>query len=67
MTKFERWFIKRVTAREVRQGPTHTLRITDLYFLIGDAVREEFTEDNKPTREAFLRKCFDRSLTLLRP
>lgn len=62
MSRFEKWFLKRVFAREVRQGPTHDLRITNLYGMVREATENEFTEDNKPTRDAFLKECFQRSL-----
>lgn len=51
MNSFERWFIKRVIAKEVRQG-YHDNRVEGLYGLIREAVTAEFTEDNAPTIDA---------------
>jgi len=58
MTKLERWFLKRLLRREVRQG-NHKQRIVRLYVLIAEACKDEFTEDNKPTLDAFLTDCQD--------
>ena len=62
MNKFEQWFLKRVYKREVRQGYDHPERIQNLYRMINDACREEFTEDNEPTIRCALRDWFDDSL-----
>ena len=59
MNKFERWFLKRIIKREVRQNYDHMNRHTDLYQMIRDAHREEFTEDNAMTADDFLRECFE--------
>jgi len=63
MSWFERWFLKRVFAREVQQGPDHPRRIADLYGMIREAAENEFTEDNKPSRDAYLREWFERGLS----
>jgi len=63
LSRFEQWFLRRVFAREVKQGPTHALRVTALYRMIREAAENEFTEDNKPSRDAYLREWFERSLT----
>jgi hypothetical protein len=60
MTKFETWLLKRLLKREVRQG-NHIARIQNLYSLIRDAVCNEFTEDNIPTTDAFLRELFEKT------
>jgi DICT domain-containing protein len=59
MSPFERWFVRRVFAKEVRQGADHPQRLTALYRMITDAVRAEFTEDNEPTIEDFCRERFE--------
>lgn len=59
MNPFERWFIRRVFAKEVRQGYDHPEKITALYRMITDAVRTEFHEDNEPTIEEFCRERFE--------
>lgn len=58
MNNLERWLVKRIFARAVLQGFDHEERITELYFMIRDAAEAEFTEDNTPTLDAFLAKCF---------
>jgi hypothetical protein len=62
MTVFERWFMKRIIKREVRQGYDHALRITLLYAMIREASENEFTEDNVPTLNHFLTERFNFSL-----
>ena len=61
MTRFERWFLKRVIAREVTQGYNHDQRITGLYQMIRDACHKEFYEDNEPTLSDFLSECFEKT------
>lgn len=58
MTLFEQWFIKRIFAREVIQGD-HQQRICNLYKMLREAAMNEFTEDNQPTLDDFLRECFE--------
>lgn len=62
MTKFELWFFKRIAKQEVRQGYQHAGRISEMYQIIRDAARAEFTEDNDPTLNSFLRDCFENHL-----
>lgn len=45
----------------VRQGPQHKANITEYYRLMYEAAKAEFTEDNKPTLDAFLQECFDKA------
>lgn len=61
MTRFERWFLKRLLRREVWQGPGHDQRIAGLYGLIREACEKEFFEDNAPTLSAFLAECFEQA------
>jgi len=62
MTKFEKWFVKRVFAKEVTQGYDHNMRIIHLYRMINKAAKKEFVEDNKPTLDAFLKEQFEKAL-----
>ena len=65
MTRFERWFIKRVFEREVIQDYDHDKRIIGLFRMIQNACRNEFTEDNKPALDCFLKEQFEKSLTII--
>ena len=62
MTKFEQCFMKRIIAREVRQGFAHQQRITALYRMIYMACEREFYEDNVHTMNANLTEWFNNSL-----
>ena len=59
MTRFERWFLKRVFAKEVLQGPAHFKNTIGLYEMVREAWYEEFTEDNAPTISSCLEECFE--------
>ena len=63
MTRFEKWFIKRIFEREVQQGYDHDKKIMNLYRMVHRAALKEFREDNKPTLDDFLREQFEKSLT----
>lgn len=58
INEIERYFLKRLCKKIVRQG-THRKRIIEYYRIIMDAARKEFTEDNKSTLEDFMLKCFE--------
>jgi hypothetical protein len=62
MTRFERWFLRKLLRKQVRQGYTHDKRITELYREIHDAAKREFYEDNVYTRNEYLREWFENSL-----
>lgn len=57
-----RWICRKL----VKQGSLHRPRIVAYYRIMRDAAESEFTEDNKPTLDAFLGECHseanDRSL-----
>ena len=53
--------LKHIIKGRVRQGG-HEDRITALYALIYECMQEEFTEDNRPTLEAFATDCFTAAL-----
>lgn len=50
--------LKNICKRIVKQGPLHQARITAYYKIMREAAEKEFTEDNKPTLDAFLQECF---------
>ena len=64
MNWFERWVMLRVIRRQVRQGYDHPQRIAQLYAMINQACRDEFTEDNEPTIRSALRDWFEDSLRM---
>jgi len=63
MNWFEKWFLKSVFKKQVRQGYFHHSNIIELYTMINDAARDEFHEDNDATLKHFLQECFKTSLT----
>jgi len=65
MSPFERWFMKRIIRKQVRQGFDHPQRITDLYTMIRSAAEDEFYEDNVVTLNSCLTEWFERSLRKL--
>jgi hypothetical protein len=62
MNRFERWFMKRIIRREVRQGFDHQERITAMYRMIRVACENEFYEDNVTSQNAYLTEWFEKSL-----
>lgn len=62
MTKFERWFLRRIIKKQVRQGPYHIENIKDLYREIRVACEQEFYEDNLATQNSYLTEWFEASL-----
>lgn len=70
MNRFERWFIRRAVSHHLRGGYVagyHTKSLTELYDLVHEAVDNEFTEDNFPTRRAICQDCFETSLEQMSP
>jgi len=61
MNRFERWFVQRIIAREVRQGLWHFKNTVGLYEMIREAWSAEFTEDNAATSSECLSECFEAS------
>lgn len=59
MNALERWFVQRIIAHEVRQGPELARRVSTLYGMVRAACIDEFTEDNVLTTEANLREWFE--------
>ena len=58
MNVIKRWLLKRAMAKEVIQEG-RAGRIEDLYSLIREVCREEFSEDSIPSLESFLRDRFE--------
>ena len=61
MNKFERWFLKRIFAKQVRQG-MHEQNIVELFKMIREAANNEFTEDNEITLDIFMADCYMESV-----
>ena len=59
MNSLERWFLKRLCWKLVKQGYSHKKLITEYYRYIREAAEEEFTEDNKPTLDHFMTECHE--------
>ena len=55
--------LKRLTKRIVVQGPDHETNIIQYFNIMVEASNTEFSEDNRPTQDAFLRECFEAALT----
>ncbi len=62
MTKLQVWLLKKIVKQVVIQG-YHKRRIIEFYGILVDAARNEFTEDNKPTLDCFLKECHQEALT----
>jgi hypothetical protein len=53
------WLLRRLCRKLVKQGYYHKTNITQYFRIMYQAAMVEFTEDNKPTLDAFLQECFD--------
>lgn len=62
MTVFERWFLRRIIKKQVRQDYDHNEKITDIYREIRIACENEFYEDNLVTMNTNLTEWFEASL-----
>lgn len=51
--------LRKLCGKLVVQGHCHKAYITEYYRIMREAAEREFTEDNKPTLDAFLQECFD--------
>lgn len=63
IAKIKLWFLKRIIKDVVRQG-YQKRKIVEFYGLVISASRDEYTEDNKPTLDAFLDDCHKQALGL---
>lgn len=59
MKRLYKSILRYVCERIVLQGPCHRQLIIEYYKTIREAAEKEFTEDNKPTIDYFLKECFD--------
>lgn len=57
MTRFERWYMKRVIRKEIVSGRWHFARTEEMMSMIIDAWRREFHEDTPETTKAILHEC----------
>lgn len=62
MNQCEKFVMRRILKKEVRQGFDHNKRIEELYAMIREAAEAEFKEDNAATLNEFLFKCFVETL-----
>lgn len=53
------WALKRLCRCIVKQNSTHKHNIVIYYRALWEAAESEFTEDNRPTLEAFMAECFE--------
>ena len=58
MNRLELWFLKKIIAKQVKQG-RHMVNTRNLYELIREAWIAEFTEDNIATTDVTLREIFE--------
>ena len=63
ISRFNRFLLRRICRGLVKQAHLHKRRITAYYRIMREAARAEFTEDNDPTLDAFLRECFEDAIT----
>lgn len=51
--------LRMICRKLVKQGRYHRDNIQKYYQIMYEVAQAEFTEDNKPTLDAFLQECFD--------
>ncbi len=57
LDRLVRLLLKWICRKLVIQGPAHRANIIAYYRIMREAAEQEFTEDNKPTLDAFLGEC----------
>jgi len=62
LSKFEVWALRKIFAKAVVQGLSHKANIRQIFRLVNEAAIDEFTEDNTPTLDSYLREQFEASL-----
>lgn len=62
MNWFERWILKGIIRKQVRQDYDHPEKIEALFSSIIQAARDEFTEDNRATQDEYLTDWFKNAL-----
>lgn len=60
MNRFTLFILRQICKKVVEQGP-HRNNIITYYRTLREAAGKEFTEDSKPTLDAFLRECHDQA------
>jgi hypothetical protein len=58
LTRFERWFLRRLFRLTIVQG-YHVTNLPEIYGMIREAFDNQFTEDNRALRQAYLREIFE--------
>ena len=56
------WLLKKICKQIVKQSNAHRSNIVQYFRIMSEATEKEFTEDNKPTHDAFLRECLEEAL-----
>jgi hypothetical protein len=65
---FERWMLKNILRKVIRQECRHKQNITALYEAIFQQARSTFYEDNRPTFNSFLDECYEAGkVEIIRP
>lgn len=59
LSSFDMWLLRRIFKRAVIQSPEHANNITKIYATLREAAHNEFTEDNTPTLDDFMRERFE--------
>ena len=58
MSNLQRWILREIVRRIVRQGHWHEANVIEYYRIMNEALAREFTEDNTPTLRKFAEDCF---------
>lgn len=59
MKAFDEWLFRRIVRKQVIQDYDHEKKIQEMYQIIREEVRNEFTEDNEPTISDLLSGLFE--------
>jgi len=59
MNSLERWFLKRLCWKLVKQGYHHKKFITEYYRYMREAAEDEFTDDNRHSLDSFMTECHE--------
>ena len=62
LNRFEKWILRGLLMKAVRQSQFHQRNIEYIYNMLYECVSEEFTEDSSITLEHFMSECFQKSL-----
>ena len=61
MNRLERWFLRRLLRKLIKQGPWWEGNVTDLFEEVNLRYRYVFYEDNYYTRKAYLQECLEKA------